>query len=80
MTRFLRSPFDRAMLLMFVGNVLVLVWLRPEIRGTVAAAQTSDAPRWAFMLLVVGGALMLYALLEPLLFDSFDDPPRRGRF
>ena len=41
MKRFLTSPFDRAMFLMFIGNVLFLIWLRPDIQRALATATVS---------------------------------------
>ena len=80
MKRFLTSPFDRAMFLMFIGNVLFLIWLRPDIQRALATARSSDSPRWAVVLLVLGLASLLFAELETLINDPLDDEFSTRRF
>jgi hypothetical protein len=74
MRRFLKSPFNRVMLLMFVGNTLALVWLGPDIRRA-AAARGDDAPAWAVLLLIVSLGLFAYGALEVYLIHILREPP-----
>ena len=75
MTRFLRSPFNRAMLLMLVGNTLALVWLRPDMRRAAEAARADGSPAWAVLLLIVSLGLFAYAALEVYLIHILREPP-----
>jgi len=75
MKRFLRSPFNRMMLLMLVGNTLVLVWLGPDIRRAAEAARADDAPVWAVLLLIVSLGLFAYGALEVYLIHITREPP-----
>jgi hypothetical protein len=74
MRRFLKSPFNRVMLLMFVGNTLALVWLGPDIRRA-ATARADDAPAWAVLLLIVSLGLFAYGALEVYLIHILREPP-----
>ena len=74
MKRFLRSSFNRAMLLMLAGNTLALVWLGPDIRQA-AAARADDAPAWAVLLLIISLGLFAYGALEVYLIHIKREPP-----
>jgi hypothetical protein len=74
MKRFLRSPFNRAMFLMLVGNTLALVWLGPDIRRA-AAARADDEPAWAVLPLIVSLGLFAYGALEVYLIHILREPP-----
>jgi hypothetical protein len=75
MRRFLQSPFNRAILLMSVGNVLAFVWLAPDIRRAATATRTHDSPAWAVLLLIVSLGLLAYAALEVYLIHVLREPP-----
>jgi len=75
MKRFLRSPFNRAMLLMLVGNTAVLVWLRPDIRRAADAARAEGSPAWAVLLLILSIGLFAYGALEVYLIHILREPP-----
>jgi hypothetical protein len=74
MKRFLKSSFNRAILLMLVGNVAWGIWLRPDIRRA-AAARADDAPTWAVLLLIVSLGLFAYGALEVYLIHILREPP-----
>ena len=78
MRRFALSPFNRALLLMLVGNALVLVWLGPDMRRA-AAARAQESPTWAVVLLIVSLGLLAYGALEAYLIHVLREPPPRDR-
>ncbi len=77
MKRFLKSPMNRALLLMMVGNVAFGVWIRPDAKQ--AAARAAGAPAWAVLLLIVSLALLAYVAVEVYLIYIASKPPQRER-
>ncbi len=69
MKRFLKSPLDRAMLLILFGQVLFMLWLGPDIRRA-AGAYPLGSRQWGVALFLMGIGLTLYSLLESMLDDS----------
>ena len=70
MRRVLGSPFARSLILMMVGNVLVGVWLRPDIRRAAAAIRADGRPVWAVVLLIASLGLCVYCMLEAYLMAT----------
>jgi len=79
MKRFLKSPTNRALLLMMVGNVAFGVWIRPDAKRAAAAARAAGAPAWAVLLLIVSLALLAYVAVEVYLIYIASKPPQRER-
>jgi hypothetical protein len=75
MKRFLKSPFNRTILLVLVGNVLCGLWLRPDLKRAAAAARAEEAPAWAVVLLIASLAVMAYCLVEVYLIHVLREPP-----
>lgn len=77
MTRFLRSSFNRTVLLLLVADALVLVWLGPDIRRATTHARAHDSPAWAVLLLIFSLGLFAYGALEVYLLHVTREPPPR---
>jgi hypothetical protein len=75
MKPFLKSPTNRAFLLMMIGNVAFGVWIRPDVKRAAAAAQAEDAPAWAVVLLSVSLALLAYCAVEVYLIHITREQP-----
>lgn len=75
MTRFLRSSFNRTVLLLLVADGLALVWLGPDIRRATAHARVDDSPAWAVLLLIFSLGLFAYGALEVYLIHVTRELP-----
>ncbi len=78
MKRFLKSPMNRAFVLMMVGNVAFGLWIRPDVKR-MAAARTEDAPAWAVVLLIVSLAILAYCAVEVYLIHITREQPPSDR-
>jgi hypothetical protein len=74
MKRFLKSPMNRAFVLMMLGNVAFGLWIRPDVKRA-AAARAGDAPAWAVVLLIVSLAIYAYCAVEVYLIHILREPP-----
>ena len=72
MRQFLRSTFNRTLLLLLVAHVLALVWLGPDIRRAVAT-RPEHSSAWAVVLVIWTLALMVWTLLELEAEEELDD-------
>ena len=72
MRQFLRSTFNRTLLLLLVAHVLALVWLGPDIRRA-AAITPEHSSAWAVVLVIWTFALMVWTLLELEAEEELDD-------
>ena len=79
MMRFLKSPMNRALVLMMVGNVAFGVWIRPDLKRAAAARAGEDAPAWALLLLIASLALLAYCAVEVYLINITREQPPPDR-
>ena len=79
MRRFLKSPMNRAFLLVMVGNVVFGIWIRPDAKRAAAAARAEGAHGWAVALLIVSLALLALVAVEVYLIYIACKPPQRER-
>ena len=73
--RFAGSPMERATLFILVMDLLIVLWLGPEIRQAAAAARADDSPAWAVLLLIFSLGLFAYGALEVYLIHVTREPP-----
>lgn len=75
MTRFLKSPMNRAFVLMMVGNVAFGLWIRPDVKRMAAERAGEDAPAWAVLVLIASLALLAYCVVEVYLMHVLREQP-----
>lgn len=81
MTRFLKSPMNRAFVLMMVGNIAFGLWVRLDVKRIAAERAGQDPPAWAVLLLIASLALLAYCVVDVYLIHVLREqpPPARDR-